>query len=155
MRVVSVGETSWSFYSSRDGIPSSTPFDLLHCDFWGPSRTSSISSHRYYIVFVDEYARVSWVYLLCDRFEVITQSPTSSRKSSLNTPLRQRFFVLITLLSLSKPLYVPFALIMTLFTKPLVLIPHSKIVSQNEKIVNSLISLTHYSLRRMSHLIFV
>ena len=42
---------------------------------------------------------------------------------------------------------------MTLFTKPLVLTPHSKMASQSENTVNSLISLAHYSLRCMSHLI--
>ena len=31
-----------SSYSSRDGIPSSAPFDLLHCDVWGSSRNPSI-----------------------------------------------------------------------------------------------------------------
>ena len=56
------------------------------------------------------------------------------------------------LLSLCKPLFVPFVL--TLFTKPLVLTPHKKMASQSESTVNSLISLAHYSLRCMSHLIF-
>ena len=67
-----LGKHHRSSYSSRNGIPSSAPFDLLHCDVWGPSRTPSISGHRYYIVFVDDYTRVSWVYLLYDRSEVVT-----------------------------------------------------------------------------------
>ena len=67
-----LGKHHRSSYSSRDGIPSSAPFDLLHCDLWVPSRTPSISSHRYYIVFVDDYTRVIRVYLLCDRSEVVT-----------------------------------------------------------------------------------
>ena len=67
-----LGKHHRSSYSSHDGIPSSAPFDLLHCDIWGPSRTPSISGHRYYIVFVNDYNRVSWVYLLCDRSEVVT-----------------------------------------------------------------------------------
>ena len=67
-----MGKHHQSSYSSRDDIPSSAPFDLLHYEVWGPSRTPSISAHRYYIVFVDEYTRVSWVYLLCDRSEVVT-----------------------------------------------------------------------------------
>ena len=67
-----LGKHHRSSYSSRDGIPSYAPFDLLHCDVWGPSRTPSISGHRYYIVFVDDYTRVSWVYLLCDRSKVVT-----------------------------------------------------------------------------------
>ena len=67
-----LGKHYRSSYSSRNGIPSSAPFDLLHCDVWGPSHTLSISGHRYYIMFVDDYTRVSWVYLLCDRSEVVT-----------------------------------------------------------------------------------
>ena len=67
-----LGKHHRSSYSSRDGIPSSAPFDFLHCDVWGPSRTPSISGHRYYIVFVDDYTCVSWVYLLCNRSEVVT-----------------------------------------------------------------------------------
>ena len=59
-------------YSRRDGIPSSALFDILHCNVWGPSRIPSISGHRYYSVFVDDYTCVSWVYLLCDCSEVVT-----------------------------------------------------------------------------------
>ena len=109
-------------------------------------------------------ATISWLLMTIfvwvgSTFSVIAlrlslQSPTSSRKSSLNIPPRQRFFVLITLLSLSKPQYVPFVLIVTLFTKLLLLTPHSRMVSQSENTVNSLISLAHYSLRYMPHLIF-
>ena len=46
------------------------------------------------------------------------------------------------------------ALIVALFTKPLVLMPHSKMVSHSENTINSLISLAHYSLRGMFYLIF-
>ena len=67
-----LGKHHRSSYSSCDDIPSFAPFDLLHCVVWGPSRTPSVSGHRYYIVFVDDYTRVSWVYLLCDRSEVVT-----------------------------------------------------------------------------------
>ena len=116
-----MGKHHRSSYSSHDDIPSSAPFDLLHCNVWGPSRTPFISGHRYYIVFVDDYTRVSWVYLLSDRSEVVTTVTHFITKSSLNTRLCQRFFVLITLLSLFKPLYVPFTLIVTLFAKPLIL----------------------------------
>ena len=48
---------------------------LLHFVSIDASSFSSLAllpAHRYYIVFVDDYTRVSWVYLLCDRFEVVT-----------------------------------------------------------------------------------
>ena len=66
-----MGKHHRSSYSSHDDIPSSAPF-VLHCNVWGPSRTHFISGHSYYIVFVDDYTRVSWVYLLSDRSEVVT-----------------------------------------------------------------------------------
>ena len=36
----------------------------------GPARVPSVSGHRYYIVFIDDFSRVSWVYLLKDRGHV-------------------------------------------------------------------------------------
>ncbi|XP_078447656.1 uncharacterized protein LOC144716399 [Wolffia australiana] len=58
--------------SRLDSISSTKPFDLVHCDVWGPSRVSSISNFRYYIVFVDDFSRLSWVYLLHDRTDVLS-----------------------------------------------------------------------------------
>ena len=58
-------------YPAHDSIPSSRAFDLIHCDVWGPSRVPSPSGHLYYIVFVDDYTRVSWVYLINDHRQVL------------------------------------------------------------------------------------
>ena len=44
-------------------VSSATPFELVHCDV-------SVSRHRYYIVFIDDFSRMSWVYLLKDRGHV-------------------------------------------------------------------------------------
>ena len=66
-----LGKHHRATYPPRDDLPSTTPFDLIHCDVWGPARTPSISGHLYYIVFVDDYTRVSWVYLLHDRTQVL------------------------------------------------------------------------------------
>ena len=56
-----------------ESIPSSKPFDLVHCDIWGPSRLPSLLGFRYYMVLIDDYSRVSWVYLLKDRTEVLSR----------------------------------------------------------------------------------
>ena len=143
-----LGKHHRSCYSSRDVIPSSAPFDLLHCDVWGPSCTPSISGHRYYIVFVDDYAHMSWVYLLCDRSEVVTTV------THFITEVVTQYSTMPKILRTDNALYIPFLLILALFTKPLVLTPHNKMASQSENTVNSFISLAHYSLRCMSHLIF-
>ncbi|XP_078445756.1 uncharacterized protein LOC144714839 [Wolffia australiana] len=67
-----LGKHFRSSYSRRDSIPCTKPFDLVHCDVWGPSRVSSPSHFRYYIVFVDDFSRLSWVYLLHDRTDVLS-----------------------------------------------------------------------------------
>ena len=41
------------------------------CDIWGPTRVPSVSGHRYYIIFIDDYSRASWVYLLKDRSHIL------------------------------------------------------------------------------------
>jgi hypothetical protein len=38
-------------------------------DVWGPTRTA-IGSLNYYVSFIDDYDKYTWIYLLKDRFEV-------------------------------------------------------------------------------------
>ncbi|MFS7952632.1 putative RNA-directed DNA polymerase [Helianthus anomalus] len=42
----------------------SNPLDLVHCDLWGPSPITSKNGYKYYVVFVDDYSRFSWLYPL-------------------------------------------------------------------------------------------
>ena len=58
-------------YQTRDFILSSRVFDLIRYEVWGPSRVPSPSGYLYYIVFVDDYTRVSWVYLIKDHRQVL------------------------------------------------------------------------------------
>jgi transposase InsO family protein len=39
-------------------------FDLIHSDVWGPSPVVSKSRFRWYLIFVDDYSRMTWLYLL-------------------------------------------------------------------------------------------
>ena len=39
-------------------------FDLVHCDLWGPSIVLSITSAQYFFLFIDDYSRFTWFYLL-------------------------------------------------------------------------------------------
>ncbi|KAG7585027.1 GAG-pre-integrase domain [Arabidopsis thaliana x Arabidopsis arenosa] len=54
---------------TRDSFPLSSnkttfPFELVHCDLWGPYRTSSICGSRYFLTILDDYSRAVWIYLL-------------------------------------------------------------------------------------------
>ena len=39
-------------------------FDLIHYDVWEPSPINSIGGSRYFVVFVDDYSRYSWIFLM-------------------------------------------------------------------------------------------
>ena len=66
-----VGKHQRSTYHARTGIPSKHPFDLVHCDVWGPAQHASPIRGRYYIVFLDDYTRVSWTYIIKNCKEVL------------------------------------------------------------------------------------
>lgn len=39
-------------------------FELIHIDLWGAYRISTHSGHRYFLTIVDDYTRMTWLYLL-------------------------------------------------------------------------------------------
>lgn len=45
-------------------------FDLIHSDVWGPSPVSSHEKFKYYVTFIDDYSRFTWVYFLRSKSEV-------------------------------------------------------------------------------------
>lgn len=47
------------------------PFDLVHTDLWGPARSSSFSGATYFVIFVDDYTRCTWLYLLKHKSDVV------------------------------------------------------------------------------------
>jgi hypothetical protein len=49
---------------------SSSPFDLIHSDVWGPSPVAIKRGSRYYVSFIDDHTRYCWVYLMkyCSEF---------------------------------------------------------------------------------------
>jgi len=49
---------------------SPSPFVLVHTDVWGPSNVPNISGTRWFITFIDDYTRVTWVFLLKQKSEV-------------------------------------------------------------------------------------
>jgi len=42
----------------------SKPFSLIHSDLWGPSRVTNLSGSRWFITFIDDHTRNTWIYLL-------------------------------------------------------------------------------------------
>ncbi|CAL9022194.1 unnamed protein product [Prunus brigantina] len=54
----------------RDSFPlestwrASNPLELVHIDICGPMKTESLSGNRYFLLFTDDYTRMSWVYFI-------------------------------------------------------------------------------------------
>nr|KYP73851.1 Retrovirus-related Pol polyprotein from transposon TNT 1-94 [Cajanus cajan] len=48
---------------------STSPFDLIHSDVWGPV-VESISGARWFVTFIDDCTRVTWTYLMKNKSEV-------------------------------------------------------------------------------------
>lgn len=52
------------------------PFEVIHCDLWGPAPFVSYYGYSYYITFVDTYTKFTWIYFLkakSDALKAFTQ----------------------------------------------------------------------------------
>jgi len=54
---------------NRSIYVSSSPFDLVHSDVWGPFSVATKGRSRYYVSFIDDHTRYCWVYLIKHRSE--------------------------------------------------------------------------------------
>ena len=66
---MSTRENTRSFYPSRQHKQSDVPQEFVHADVWGPCHVVSMSRFRYFVIFVDDFSRMTWVYLK-DRTQV-------------------------------------------------------------------------------------
>lgn len=51
---------------------SDSPFDLVHCDIWGPYHVPSHDNKRYFLTLVDDHTRFTWIYMLQYKSEAKT-----------------------------------------------------------------------------------
>ncbi|KAG6421578.1 hypothetical protein SASPL_118135 [Salvia splendens] len=54
-----LGKHHRTSYPSRVETRSSSVFDLVHCDVWGPSRIEPRGSFKYFLILVDDYFRMT------------------------------------------------------------------------------------------------
>ena len=50
---------------------SDTSFALIHSDVWGPSPVTNMSGIHWFVIFVDDCTRMTWLYLLKQKDEVL------------------------------------------------------------------------------------
>ncbi|KAM2656151.1 hypothetical protein EV1_011694 [Malus domestica] len=48
------------------------PLEVIHSDVWGPSSTVSVEGYKYYVTFVDECTRFTWIFPLINKSEVFS-----------------------------------------------------------------------------------
>jgi transposase InsO family protein len=51
---------------------STQPLELIHSDVWGPAPVNSSTGYKYYLLFVDDFSRFSWLYLLKHKSDVLS-----------------------------------------------------------------------------------
>lgn len=53
---------------------SSGILDLIHSDVCGPTSTLSLTGREYYVTFIDDFSRKTWIYFLKTKDEVFARS---------------------------------------------------------------------------------
>ncbi|RVW97054.1 Retrovirus-related Pol polyprotein from transposon RE1 [Vitis vinifera] len=49
-----------------------SPFELVHIDVWGLCRTASTLGFQYFVTFIDDYSRCTWLFLMKNRAELFS-----------------------------------------------------------------------------------
>ncbi|CAL9028855.1 unnamed protein product [Prunus brigantina] len=67
-----------------------TPFTLIHSDVWGPSPITAPSGVRWFVTFIDDCTRMTWLYLLKNKNEVFSrfQSFHNQMKTQFNAQIQ-------------------------------------------------------------------
>ncbi|KAG2406196.1 Retrovirus-related Pol polyprotein from transposon RE1 Retro element 1 [Vigna angularis] len=66
-----LGKHVRSSYPKRSETQCDFPFSIIHSDIWGPSRVTSFG-FNYFVTFIDEFSRCTWVYLMKERSELLS-----------------------------------------------------------------------------------
>lgn len=48
----------------------SEKLELVHTDVWGPTQVSSLGGSRYYVTFIDDATRKTWIYCIRNKSDV-------------------------------------------------------------------------------------
>jgi hypothetical protein len=51
---------------------SNEPFALVYSNVWGPAPIDSYNGYKYFIIFIDDYFKTTWLYLMKNKNEVLS-----------------------------------------------------------------------------------
>ncbi|XP_070019307.1 retrovirus-related Pol polyprotein from transposon TNT 1-94 isoform X2 [Nicotiana sylvestris] len=85
-----LGKHTRASFSRRVESHAESVFSLVHSDIWGPNRVSSTLRFRYFVSFIDDYSRCTWLFLMKDRSELfsIFQSFCAEIKNQFGVSIR-------------------------------------------------------------------
>ena len=63
------GKQSRKSFLKESFSRASQPLGLVHADICGPLKPSSYGKNRYFLLFIDDYTRQTWVYFLKEKSE--------------------------------------------------------------------------------------
>ena len=63
------GKQSRPSFPVGNSMRAAACLDLIHADLCGPMSVNSIGGSRYFLLFIDDYSRMSWVYFLKNKSE--------------------------------------------------------------------------------------
>ena len=67
-----LGKHSRVSFPKRLDQRTKSPFELIHTDIWGPSRTESTLGLRYFVTFIYDYSRCTRLFLMKTRVELFS-----------------------------------------------------------------------------------
>ena len=59
----------------------SHPFEIVHVDLYGPTKTKSLQGEYYFMLFIDDYTRMTWVTVLKEKSESFEKFKNIKSKS--------------------------------------------------------------------------
>jgi len=67
-----LGKYSHNSFPSSVSQRASSPFALVHSNIWGPSRVKSNLGFQYFVTFIDDYSRCTWLFLMKNHSELFS-----------------------------------------------------------------------------------
>ena len=67
-----LGKHTYVLFQKRLDPRTKSPFELIHIGVWGPSRSISTLEFRYFVTFIDDYSRCTWLFLMKTRAELFS-----------------------------------------------------------------------------------
>lgn len=59
------------FTYSSIGLRSVKPFALIHSDVWGPCLVISVSALKWFVIFIDCYSCMTWIFMIKHKSDVL------------------------------------------------------------------------------------